>query len=162
MLLSSMKHYLLCQPFWDCADELHRSADEFPCHSHLQDEHAAARHLPRDILQEDTIRRPQHKNESGELRRYDRVLAMVEVRTFHCNAFLPVGLYPGSYIGPNVQKDDLIILDFRSAWRALFRIIGVYLEPASETIRRSLWPHPFPFVVSHPMAAWSTSARRRI
>jgi type I restriction enzyme M protein len=28
-----------------------------------------------DIRQEDTIRRPQHKNEKGELRRYDRVLA---------------------------------------------------------------------------------------
>src|SRR3970040_981342 len=28
-----------------------------------------------DVRQEDTIRRPQHKNEKGELRRYDRVLA---------------------------------------------------------------------------------------
>ena len=28
-----------------------------------------------DIRQEDTIRRPQHKEESNELKRYDRVLA---------------------------------------------------------------------------------------
>jgi len=42
---------------------------------HLQDEHAAARHFHADIRQEDTLREPQHLDESNELKRFDRVVA---------------------------------------------------------------------------------------
>ena len=43
---------------------------------HLQDEHAAARHLPTPTsASSDTLREPQHRTKTGELRRFDRVLA---------------------------------------------------------------------------------------
>ena len=42
---------------------------------HLQDEHDPARHPPLDIRQGDTLKAPQHLDEDGEVRRFNRVIA---------------------------------------------------------------------------------------